>query len=155
MDDNKTKYHNGARSKNSVLSILIELKEKGILRHCSSEYRCGYPGKNQKQFFAPFFIEFPSGYCWILFPSNSIRTDRMNIQQWNAENIKKINNNVVKAYLVVPDEIVDNEKEFKIAFQYDTRLRSGEFYTSIDGVIIQKQIEKMCIDYLSNEEAYE
>ena len=149
MDDNKTKYQNGAKSKGTVLSILKQLSESGTLRHCSSDYRCGYPGKTEKQFYAPFFIEFNDGYCWILFPSNSIRTDRMNIQQWNAEHIKRINKNVTKAYIIVPDEIVNNDKELKIAEQYDERLRSGDYYTAIDGVIFQKQIEDLCLGYSS------
>lgn len=155
MDDNKTKYHNGAKSKGNVLAILKNLKDQNILRHCSSDYRCGYAGMTQTQFYAPFFIEFPNGYCWILFPSNSIRSDRMNIQQWNAEHIKRINKNVTRAYLVVPDKITDNCAEQKIAEQYDERLRSNKYYTAIDGVIYQNQIELLCKEFNEKDKVQE
>ena len=77
------------RDSNGVEIIALDfLKENGTIVYCTKDYRCGYPSCSEKQFFAPFYIEFQDGNAWILYATNSIRNDRMCIQQWHSEHIK-------------------------------------------------------------------
>ena len=125
-------------------------RDEGIILNCSEGYRCGYPGGYNDQFYAPFILEFPNRSAWIVFSTNSIRTDRMSIQQWNAENIKKINKSIIKAIVVVPDEVQNNEKERHEVEKYNEKIQSGKFYSVLDHIYYQSQfaeiVQNNCID---------
>ena len=142
MNDNRVKSINGIRSRASLLAILKTLQKDGRISFCSSNYRCGYNAANSEQFFAPFYLQFLNGDAWVVFSTNSIRTDRMCIQQWNAEHIKRINLNVKKAFVVVPDDVRDNIKERNEVEKYNSKIASGEYYSAIDAIFYQNQFEK-------------
>ncbi len=143
MNDNRVKSINGIRSRASLLTILEDLQKDGRISFCSSNYRCGYSGCSMEQFFAPFYLQFLSGDAWIVFSTNSIRTDRMCIQRWNAEHIKRINTDVKKAYVVVPDDVQENLKERNEVEKYNSKIKTGEYYSAIDAVYQQSQFEQM------------
>lgn len=143
MNDNRLKSLNGIISKSSLLNILKDLQDNQKISSCSSNFRCGYPNGYEDQFFAPFYIEFINGKAWVIFSTNSIRTDRISIQQWNAENIKRIKQNVEKAYVIVPDSVLENEKERREVEKYNQKIMSGEYYSAIDYIFYQKEFEKI------------
>lgn len=144
MNDNRLKSLNGTRCKTSLIEILKDIQKAGAIVCCSENFRCGYPKKSNDQFYAPFTIEFRSGDVWLIFSTNSIRNDRLCIQQWNAENIKRINPNVKRALVVVPDEIEANEREAKEVSRYKNKILGNEYYSAIDDVIYQHQLLAEC-----------
>lgn len=140
MNDNQIKSINGQISKNSLSMQLQLLQTAGVIAFCSMEYRNGYVGYDSQQFYAPFYIEFQSGEGWLLFPSNSIRNDRMNNQQWNSLHLKQIEKNITRAYLVIPDDISIKEKKTAAAYQ---KKITGSMYSSIEDVCYQSEIIDM------------
>lgn len=147
MNDNKIKSIKGNICKQLLLNSLVDLQKEKIINYCETQYRDGYADFSKNQFFAPFIVKFTNGEIWLLFSTNSIRTDRVCIQQWNSYHIKSIRSNVSKAYLVVPDEIVNNNKEFEIATSYNHKILNKEIFSSIDGVYLQEQIIKKIKEY--------
>lgn len=147
MNDNKIKSINGTICKQLLLNSLIGLQQEKLIAYCETQYRDGYAEFSTNQFFAPFLVEFTNGEIWLLYSTNSIRTDRVCIQQWNSYHIKNIRSNVTRAYLVVPDEILNNKKEFDIAMSYNEKICNKELFSSIDGVYIQEQIIKKIEEY--------
>ena len=126
---------------------LQTLQAKGTIAFCSMEYRKGYIGYDAQQFYAPFYIEFQNGEGWLLFPSSSIRNDRMNNQQWNSLHLKQIAENITRAYLVIPDDI--SVKEKKIAAAYQKKI-TGSMYSSIEDVCYQCEIIDMIEQHSKN-----
>lgn len=152
MNDNQLKSLNGKLSKGSLGQLLSALLKKKLISSCTIEYRNGYIGYEVNQFYAPYYIEFENREAWLLYSVSSIRSDRVNNQQWNAFHLKQIAKNVTKAFLVVPSDIISNEKEWKAATSYDRKVRSGMF-TSIDAVVRQDILEKWITNHSkSNEE---
>lgn len=142
MNDNQIKSVSGIIRKKSLSAELHDLQASNFISFCTMEYRNGYPEFDLKQFYAPFYIEFHNGEGWLLFSSNSIRKDRMNNQQWSSYHLKQIANNITKAYLIMPDEIVNNEKEKKIAENYQKCI-TGKMYSAIDDVCYQSEMVKL------------
>jgi len=116
---------------------------QGAIVFCTSDYRCGYSGCSEKQFYAPFYLEFRNGDAWIIYSTNSIRNDRMCIQQWNAEHIKKINTSIVKAFVVVPNQSANVNREKREVERYNEKIMQGMIYYPIDGVLFQDELENL------------
>lgn len=150
MNDNQIKSLNGKLSKNSLGLLLGELLKKGIIASCSIEYRNGYQGYETNQFYAPYYIEFENGEAWLLYSVASIRSDRVNNQQWNAYHLKQLSSNITKAFLVIPNELFDNHKEWQSATSYDKKVR-GDMFTAIDAVVRQKVLEEWIVNYSKNQ----
>lgn len=149
MNDNQLKSINGQISKNSLSMQLQTLQANGVIAFCSMEYRNGYAEYDTKQFYAPFYIEFQNGEGWLLFSSSSIRNDRMNNQQWNSLHLKKIAPNIKRAYLVIPDDISENEKEKTIAENYQKKI-TGKMYSAIEDVCYQSELIHMIEEHSVN-----
>lgn len=149
MNDNQLKSINGQISKNSLSSQLQTLQANGTIAFCSMEYRNGYEEYDPKQFYAPFYIEFQNGEGWLLFSSSSIRNDRMNNQQWNSLHLKKIAANIKRAYLVIPDEISQNDKEKTIAENYQKKI-TGKMYSAIEDVCYQSELIGLITEHACN-----
>ena len=142
MNDNQIKSLSGKIQKKSLSADLQDLQASDVISFCTMEYRNGYPEYDIKQFYAPFYIEFHNGEGWLLFSSTSIRKDRMNNQQWSSYHLKEIAKNITKAYLIMPDDIVYNEKEKKIAENYQKSI-TGNMYSAIDDVCYQSEMVKI------------
>lgn len=147
MNDNKIKSIKGNICKQLLLNSLVDLQKDKTISYCETQYRNGYDEFSANQFFAPFLVEFTNGEAWILFSTNSIRTDRVCIQQWNSYHLKNIRSSITKAYLVIPNEIANNKKEFEIAMSYNEKIRNKEIFSSIDGVYLQDQIIKKIAEH--------
>ena len=150
MNDNKVKAITGVMVKQSLLNVLQKCQSEGIIVFCTKDFRCGYEECAEKQFFAPFYIEFRDGSAWIIYSTNSIRTDRMCIQQWNAEHIKVLCPNVSKAWVIVPTEITENDKEYKEVLKYNEKIASGGIKSFVDLVVLQQDLEGLIKDYANN-----
>ena len=147
MNTNQIKSINGYNSKKNLLQQLQELQEEGIITYCTADFRNGYPEFDTDQFFAPFYIEFKNGEGWLIFASTSIRNDRMNNQQWNSLHLRKICNNIKKAYLIMPDDIVINKKELIAAQSYNNKINSHKMFSTIDAVLLQSQLIETIVSY--------
>ena len=147
MNPNQLKSINGYNNNMSLLQLLQKLQEERIIAFCKSVYRNGYQEYDTSQFFAPFYIEFFNGEGWLIFASTSIRNDRMNNQQWNSFHIRKLAPNITKAYLTMPDEIVENQREYQSAKSYNKKIDDHKMYSSIDGVFTQSQLIDAIIRY--------
>lgn len=150
MNENKVKTINGLICKNDLSNILRTMQLDELIVFCTTDYRCGYSDASKKQFYASFYLEFRNGNAWILYSTNSIRNDRMCIQQWNTEHIKKINKSVVKAYVVVPSQSITIDREKREVERYNEKINQGIIYSPIDGVIFQDELETL-ISHYANE----
>lgn len=151
MNDNKLKSLNGKLSKDSLGLLLCELLRHKIISSCTEGYRNGYRGYDANQFYAPYYIEFANREAWLLYSVSSIRSDRVNNQQWNAYHLKQISKNITKAFLVVPSELIDNEKEWKAAMSYDRKVKD-DMFTSIDAVVPQNILELRIKNHANKED---
>lgn len=153
MNDNQLKSLNGRLSKDSLGLLLSDLLKQKLISSCTVEYRNGYIGYEANQFYAPYYIEFENREAWLLYSVSSIRSDRVNNQQWNAYHLKQIAKNITKALLVVPSDLIDNEKEWKAATSYDRKVK-GDMFTSIDAVVRQDILEKWIINRSSKQDDF-
>lgn len=144
---NGDKRLHGQKAQNSLYEILEIKYEEGHLKEKpTKEYRIGKKGySNKKQFYAPFLIEFLDGTKWVLFSTTSMRTDRIKGQQWDALNLKEIDNNITAVYLVYPDGVEPTEKENFIS--QNNKYKNLEEYSAIDAIISQEEICNMIEEY--------
>ena len=131
-NDNFFKMEHGAAGINSLQQLVDLLIERGYIVKAVRNYRIAAPTFKDKQFSAQFLIEFSDTEQWVLHHTTSIR-DRINIQQWNSFHIKRINPNVQKSYVVVPDNL--KAKEQKTAEAYHNKIIQGTIYSAIDDVV--------------------
>ncbi|MGN1158293.1 MAG: hypothetical protein ACI4TK_19140 [Agathobacter sp.] len=150
MNDNQLKSLNGRLNKDSLGLLLGELLKQNLISSCTAEYRNGYSGYDGNQFYAPYYIEFENREAWLLYSVSSIRSDRVNNQQWNAYHLKQLAKNITKAFLVVPTDIINSDKEWKAASSYDRKLKSNMF-TSIDAVVRQDILVKWITNHSRKE----
>lgn len=152
MSDNTEKSNRGASGQENLKDIIESLQARDYIVSYQMDYRDGYKGFDRKQFFYQFLIEFANHDCWIVHSTTSIRSDRMNIQQWNAEHLKRLNGYIKKAYVVYPNGLSD--KELKNAKNYQDKIEDGKQYTAVDGVVSQSEmysiVERYALELLGN-----
>ena len=148
---NEEKFIHGKNAQLNIKDILESCKKNQYITNYVAPYKVGKDGfSNDKQFYAPFLITFPSEEAWIIFSTTSMRTDRIKGNQWDAINIKSINPQVTKAYLVYSDGLPQADiKQFDS--QSQKYLNQNE-YSAIDNIISQDTlfnfIEKNAISNL-------
>lgn len=122
-----------------ALKDLIELtKTSKYITNYVENYKIGKPGyDNKNQFKAHFLIEFCNDNKWIIFSTTSIR-DRVKEQYWDAYNFKDLDKTILKAYLVYPDSISENET--KNAISKNLKIQNKKEYSTIDGIISQEEL---------------
>lgn len=134
---NADKQQHGQSAQESLESILEHCKDAGYLKSIIKPFRIGKPGyNNDKQFYAPFLIEFKDETKWALFTTTSMRTDRIKGQQWDAINLKEIEASIKKVYLIYPDA-ASGESEF---VRQNMKYANNDEYSAIDAVISQNQV---------------
>jgi len=132
MGENKDKNIHGLNARKALKNMLNAMQEHSFISRVEENYTIydkAFPKKDQ--FKAPYLIEFQDEEQWILFSTTSIR-DRMKQQEWDTSNIKRLNESVKKAYVVVPDGI--QEDELKSAKKYDQEIKERKRYSVLDGV---------------------
>lgn len=152
MSDNTEKSNRGRSGQENLKDIIESLQAKDYIVSYTVNYRDGYKGFDRKQFFYQYLIEFANKESWILHSTTSIRSDRMNIQQWNAEHLKRLNGYIKQAYVVYPNGLSD--KELKNATNYQAKLEEGTQYSAVDAVVSQSEmysrVEKYALGLLGS-----
>lgn len=155
MDENTNKNLHGAKGIESLDGMVDSLRAMDYIVEAKKNYSIADPNHQIKQFKFQYLIEFQDREQWILHHTTSIR-DRINCQQWHSEHIKRLNEYVKKAYVVVPDEM--NEREARKAKTYNDRIIEKKIYSSLDGVLsfdaMYSLIEKKAVDLLSSGQAH-
>jgi len=135
---NEEKSKHGRNAIYSLKGLLEFCCKKSLIIEFSENFRTGYAEISNSQFYAPYIITFNSGEKWLLFSTTSMRTDRIKGQQWDAVNIKKIEDDVKKCYIVYPDSVSDKERtEF---IRQGNKYKEGIEYSAIDGIVNQDEL---------------
>lgn len=131
MEENINKSLHGAKGIEALDNMVNSLQGLGYIKIIKKNYSIADPDFGEAQFKFQYLIEFRDKEQWILQHTTSIR-DRINCQQWHSENIKRLNPDVKKAYIVVPDEL--NEAELRKVLNYHKKIASRSIYSAIDGI---------------------
>ena len=137
-DNNTDKSNRGISGQENLKDIIESLQSRGYVTKYQKDYRDGYKGYDLKQFYYPYMIEFSDQECWILHSTTSIRSDRLNIPQWNAEHLKRLNGYIKRAYVIYPNGL--DEKELKNAKREQKKISEHTTYSAVDGVVSQGEI---------------
>lgn len=140
-DNNTSKTIHGNFGKMSLNELIELLKKKGYITEYQTPIRTGYRDINPEQFYFQFLIKFDDGESWIVHSTTSIRTDRINIQQWNAYHIKKIKDTITKSIIVYPDDISDSERNNAVS--YYNKILNNQIYSAINDVVSQSEFYTM------------
>ena len=104
MEGNINKNRHGAKGIESLDGMVESLKEMDYIVGAKKNYSIADPEYKKKQFKFQYMIEFQNREQWILHHTTSIR-ERINCQQWHSEHIKRLNEYVKRAYVVVLDDL--------------------------------------------------
>ncbi|MCM1399349.1 MAG: MspI family type II restriction endonuclease [Clostridium sp.] len=132
LNENTYKNEHGVNGIMSLEQMINTLKAKDYILNVQKRYRIADPDYEDQQFYFQYLIEFQDHEQWILHHTTSIR-DRITEQQWHSEHIKRINQHVKKAYVVVPDGL--DMKEKTNADKYHAKITEKKIYSALDGVI--------------------
>lgn len=132
MGENKDKNEHGYNARDALGNMLESMKAHDFIRRIEENYAiCDEEYPKKDQFKAPFLIEFQNNDQWVLFSTTSIR-DRMKQQEWDTANIKRLNECVKRAYVVIPDGV--KEEERISASRYHQEIVEHKRYSKLDGV---------------------
>lgn len=135
QEDNKSLHGNNFKEK--VLSVLINLNKTGVLSRVETNKRIKNSEDND-QFYAPFYAE--SGQKkFAIFSTTSARSDRIKINQWDANGIKLSLGADTVCVLVLPDELSDAEERHYV-IESDRILEKG-YVSALDRIIKLQQLE--------------
>lgn len=153
--DNENKKIHGANGVSSLEQMIESLKAKDYIVAWQKKYRIADPNYEEEQFYFQFLIEFQDHEQWILHHTTSIR-DRITEQQWHSEHIKRLNEYVKKAYVVVPDGL--DSKEKTNAINYNDKIVDKKIYSALDGVLpfekMYRMIEHKATDLMESGKAH-
>lgn len=139
----------GYKAHGTLRALLCDCLNKEYVAEVLQNYRVGYPGfGNDKQFYAPFVVQFHDRQRWAIFSTTSCRTDRVKGQQWDSENLKKLDAAIVRAYIVYPDNTSPADVQAFVAQRekYDSHAE----YTFVDGICSFSELAEKIEEY-SNE----
>ncbi len=132
MSDNKEKMEHGKKGIESVYQMLNALKSKDYIVRIEHPYWLSDPKYGEDQFYFQFLVEFNDSTQWILHHTTSYK-DRIAIQQWHSEHIKRLNRLVEKAYVILPDTLEGDDRIR--AENYNKKIVEKKIYSALDGVI--------------------
>ncbi|WP_175614789.1 MspI family type II restriction endonuclease [Piscibacillus halophilus] len=130
---NLEKALKGNSAVNMVDSLLNNFKKKNYILSYDKGYKTGYSNIDNRQFYFQFRVIFKDYEEWLIQSTTSIRSDRIDIQQWRSYHIKENNKRVTKTIIVYPDSISDEERTN--AERYNNKIANYELFSSIDFVI--------------------
>lgn len=137
---NRQKVVHGIQNQDNLNKILTQCYENGYISDFQKNFRIGSTtAGNERQFYAPFMIQFPNRDRWIIFSSTSMRTDRIKGQQWDAMNLKNLDSTITTAILAYPSNSVDCDK-FK---QQDNRYTTNMEISAIDRVVSFDELKQI------------
>lgn len=146
--DNKIKNISGRNARLLVADMLDDVRNIDLFNiEYSEKYAIGYPGKD-KQFKMDFIIKFPdcNNESWLIKSTNSIR-ERIYGTEFFAQNIRIVDENVTKIYVVVPDSISNVEIGNKQ--NYSNKIKSEKYVSFITDVITVNELRNLIISKAS------
>lgn len=130
---------NGNLAQDELDDLLFAEWQAGSLSSYVRRFRLGIKGySNSSQFYAAFMVQFENRERWILFSTTSCRGDRLKEQQWDADNLKKLDTSISKAYLVYPDRA--EAKEIAAFKSMSARYESHQDYSRVDAIVTQSEL---------------
>lgn len=130
---------NGYEAQDVLQNKLLALRLADYLSVVVKTFRVGDPNaSNVGQFYAPFMVQFHNGSRWIIFSTTSCRTDRIKGQQWDADNLKRLDPTIDKAILTYPDDVPSCEKKsfIKQKEKYD----KGVEISQLDDIVSNEEL---------------
>ena len=149
---------NGYDAQSVLQNMLFALRRSGDLSIVVKTYRAGDPqALNAGQFYAPFMIQFNDGSRWIIFSTTSCRTDRIKGQQWDADNLKRLDLSIDRAILTYPDDISNADKKafVKQKEKYDRGLEISRIDDIVSNATLIDQIKCRASDIFYEREETE
>lgn len=140
-EDNAKKSQHGKNAQNGIFEMLTAFKNKKYLKNVIQDYRNGYKEYDPNQFYATFMITFEDLEKWLIFSTTSYRSDRMKGPQWDAFNLKNIDEKIKRAYYVYPDGISKKEKEAFV--KANKQIINNKIVSSINQIISQTEFSKL------------
>ncbi len=135
---NIDRRNRGIAAKQNLNDIIGLAKELNYVCDVCTDYYIGDPDySDQSQFHPHYLIEFEDGAEWIIDSTTSIR-DRVSQTYWKSYNIKRLDSNVTKAFLVYPDGI--SQQERKAAEAKNRKITTGVEYSTLDGILSQEML---------------
>ncbi len=143
--DNSNKATIGSKTNDAMKAQLEYLASVGIITDYKPR-KFGYARTKKDQFKCDYLLAFKGGEKWIVFTAASLSTDRVKTKQWDALNIKKIDKQVKKAYIVCPDIIEDRKSAYENFLRYQKYVDDKEWKSFIDGILLQSEL----VDLIEN-----
>lgn len=148
-EDNGRKTKHGANAREALRKVIEELEDFGALSGSVQSPTYGYEGYDQAQFDAHEEILYPDESKAVLYATTSLRSDRVETDQWRAHNIKRIDTSVNYAFVVLPDE---NGYDKGTATR--DKIRDGSIVSAIDDIFtIQEFYDKTIARYSESMES--
>ena len=147
--DNQEKSLSGSASNLTLAELLQKVQEITELNIAIKKgYAIGYENceKQFKMDYAITFTDFDNE-TWLVKPTSSIRSDRIYGNEFFAQNIKMVDKNVTKIFVVVPDSIT--EKELKNKKDYSNKIHSETYVSFLDDVLTFSELKDLVLVHAS------
>jgi len=147
--EQQIKYMSGAKSNESVETMLVDLKKDMALNFSIEKgYTEGYPNM-EKQFKMDYCIVFHSfdDTKWLIKSASSVRSDRIYGHEFFAQNIRIIDEHtkkIEKIFVVVPDSITS--KETNEAKRYSDKINSETYKSFLSDIITMSRLRDLIIE---------
>lgn len=145
VNENQIKYKSGQGVKKLIQNVLEPISDDPNFNiKFSSNYTIGYPNK-EKQFKMDFKVVFPEfdNETWLIKGTSSVRNDRIYGNEYMAQNIRLIDDNVTNIFLVVPDSI--SEKEQQNAKRYAQKIKKETYVSFITDVLTINKLARKIV----------
>lgn len=147
--DNQQKSLSGSASNLTLSELLQKIQEIPKLNvSIKKGYSVGYENC-EKQFKMDYAITFNDfdNETWLVKPTSSIRSDRIYGNEFFAQNIKIVDENVTKIFVAVPDSIT--EKELKNKIDYSNKIHSETYVSFLDDVLTFSELKDLVLVHAS------
>lgn len=133
--DNKLKSLSGGATVEVLQNLLEYLSEiSDVNISINRNYKIGYSGY-LPQFGMEFEIIFNDfdGEKWLIHPTSSIRSDRAKKVEFEAQNIRILDDKVTNIYLVAPDSL--NADDIRELHNYSKKIHGNEYKSFLTDVL--------------------
>ena len=147
--DNQKKSLSGSASNLTLSELLQKIQEIPKLNvSVKKGYSVGYENY-EKQFKMDYAITFNDfdNETWLVKSTSSIRTDRIYGNEFFAQNIKLVDKNVKKIFVVVPNSIT--KKELKNKNDYSNKIHSETYVSFLDDVLTFSELKDFVLSHAS------
>lgn len=147
--DNQQKSLSGSASNLTLAALLQNIQEIPKLNvSVTKDYSVGYENC-EKQFKMDYAITFNDSdkKTWLVKSTSSIRTDRIYGNEFFAQNIKSVDKNVTKIFVVVPDSI--SQKELKNKKNYSNKIHSKTYVSFLDDILTFSELRDLVLSHAS------